>query len=151
MTIFNDVFIVVLTVLGLVRFTLLSIMAGYSIWLLTKVGSHRYCSSIDKSSNTSTYTSLDDTWVSRIHRTIVQRRVNLSTVAGLMILSSSGLGMSLLVLRQIIKIMMGESAWWFILYRQPDNIGELSYGVCSSLAALGAILIIRGLFKIVCP
>jgi hypothetical protein len=56
--------------------------------------------------------------------------------------------MGMLVLRQVLVWAGGGTRWWFLLLRDPDLIGTLGYALASCLAAMGALLIIRGVHAV---
>jgi hypothetical protein len=110
---------VLLVAVGAVRSLLLIGMAGAALWLMHRLASPR-----------------------------PRRRANPSLWAGLSLLASSGVAMGMLVLRQVLVWAGGGTRWWFLLLRDPDLIGTLGYALASCLAAMGALLIIRGVHAV---
>lgn len=79
-----------------------------------------------------------------------RRRVNPAVWGSLLFLASSGVGMSLLTVRQVLLwATSGGSPWWWLLYDSPDLLGDLGYAACSVIAASGVLLMLRGVRALV--
>lgn len=112
-----------LLALGIVRVAVLCLMAVSAAWLMR-----------------------------RLTRDRDRRRVNPAIWSGLFMLASSGLGLTLLVLRQLLIVAAAQwpsGRWWFLLAREPDLIGVIGYSLCSTLAGAGATLLVVGVHALV--